>query len=56
MTRFERIAPVLPVVSGRRDEAVPDLDVDDADYGLRKGTYVDPDGNLLRVGSPLPAT
>ena len=25
----------------------------DTDYGLREGAYVDPDGNLLRFGSPL---
>ena len=25
----------------------------DTEYGLREATYVDPDGNLLRVGSPL---
>jgi catechol 2,3-dioxygenase-like lactoylglutathione lyase family enzyme len=28
----------------------------DTDYGLREGAYVDPDGNLLRFGSPLPAS
>lgn len=27
----------------------------DTDYGLREGAYVDPDGNLLRYGSPLTA-
>ena len=26
----------------------------DTDYGLREGAYVDPDGNLLRYGSPQP--
>lgn len=26
----------------------------DTDYGLREGRYVDPDGNLIRYGSPLP--
>jgi catechol 2,3-dioxygenase-like lactoylglutathione lyase family enzyme len=26
----------------------------DTEYGLREGAYVDPDGNLLRYGSPLP--
>ncbi len=25
----------------------------DTDYGLREGAHVDPDGNLLRFGSPL---
>ena len=25
----------------------------DTDYGLREGWHVDPDGNLLRFGSPL---
>lgn len=25
------------------------------DYGLREGAHVDPDGNLLRFGSPLSA-
>ena len=27
----------------------------DTDYGLREGAYVDPDGNLLRFGSPSSA-
>jgi hypothetical protein len=26
----------------------------DTDYGLREGAHIDPDGNLLRVGSWLP--
>lgn len=26
----------------------------DTEYGLREGAYVDPDGNLIRFGSPLP--
>ncbi|MGE4045285.1 MAG: bleomycin resistance protein [Acetobacteraceae bacterium] len=26
----------------------------DTPYGLREFAYVDPDGNLLRIGSPLP--
>jgi len=25
----------------------------DTDYGLREGRHVDPDGNLLRFGSPI---
>jgi hypothetical protein len=25
----------------------------DTDYGLREGWHIDPDGNLLRFGSPL---
>jgi hypothetical protein len=25
----------------------------DTDYGLREFAHVDPDGNLLRVGSPM---
>ncbi len=25
----------------------------DTDYGLREGAHIDPDGNLLRFGSPL---
>jgi hypothetical protein len=25
----------------------------DTDYGLREGRYVDPDGNVIRYGSPL---
>ena len=28
-------------------------DTYDTEYGLREGTYVDPDGNLLRFGSEL---
>ncbi|SEP09502.1 hypothetical protein [Trujillonella endophytica] len=28
----------------------------DTDYGLREGWHIDPDGNLLRFGSPLPST
>ncbi len=27
----------------------------DTEYGLREGAYVDPDGNLVRYGSPLAA-
>jgi hypothetical protein len=27
----------------------------DTDYGIREGGHVDPDGNLLRFGSPLPS-
>ena len=30
------------------------LDPYDTEYGLREGHDVDPDGNLIRVGSPLP--
>lgn len=26
---------------------------EDTDYGLREGAHIDPDGNLLRFGSPL---
>ena len=29
---------------------------EDTPYGLREGAFVDPDGNLLRFGSPLPGT
>jgi catechol 2,3-dioxygenase-like lactoylglutathione lyase family enzyme len=25
------------------------------EYGLREGSHVDPDGNLIRFGAPLPA-
>ncbi len=28
----------------------------DTGYGLREGWHVDPDGNLLRFGSPLPSS
>jgi predicted enzyme related to lactoylglutathione lyase len=27
----------------------------DTDYGIREGWHVDPDGNLLRFGSPIPS-
>lgn len=27
---------------------------EDTPYGLREFAYVDPDGNLLRIGSPMP--
>ena len=27
----------------------------DTDYGIREGRHVDPDGNVLRFGSPLPS-
>src|SRR5918997_967145 len=27
----------------------------DTDYGLREGWHIDPDGNLLRFGSPIPS-
>ena len=36
-----------PDLAGRLVEPV------DTDYGLREGAHVDPDGNLLRFGSPL---
>lgn len=36
--------------SGVAGRHVPPVDTD---YGLREGAYVDPDGNLLRYGSPL---
>jgi hypothetical protein len=26
---------------------------DDLDYGKREGSHTDPDGNLIRFGSPL---
>ena len=26
----------------------------DTDYGLREGRHVDPDGNVIRYGSPQP--
>lgn len=39
---------LVVVVDGR---LVPPVDTD---YGLAEGAYVDPDGNLLRFGSPLP--
>lgn len=28
----------------------------DADYGLREGAHVDPDGNLIRYGTPILGT
>jgi catechol 2,3-dioxygenase-like lactoylglutathione lyase family enzyme len=28
----------------------------DTDYGLREGRHVDPDGNVIRYGSPLPSS
>jgi hypothetical protein len=28
----------------------------DTDYGLREGRHVDPDGNVIRYGSPLPGS
>jgi catechol 2,3-dioxygenase-like lactoylglutathione lyase family enzyme len=35
-------------------EGIPRLHgPEDADYGLREFAVVDPDGNLLRIGSPL---
>ena len=27
----------------------------DTDYGIREGWHIDPDGNLLRFGSPIPS-
>lgn len=32
------------------------VDPVDAPYGIREGAHVDPDGNLLRFGSPLPSS
>lgn len=34
-------------IDGRVKEA------EDTDYGAREGAHIDPDGNLIRVGSPL---
>ena len=28
----------------------------DTDHGIREGWHIDPDGNLLRFGSPLPSS
>ncbi|MEV0644689.1 VOC family protein [Phytomonospora sp. NPDC050363] len=36
--------------SGASGRFVPPVDTD---YGLREGAHIDPDGNLLRYGSPL---
>lgn len=30
------------------------VDPVDTDYGLREGAHIDPDGNLVRYGSPIP--
>jgi catechol 2,3-dioxygenase-like lactoylglutathione lyase family enzyme len=40
---------------GLPGEGIPRLHgaPEDADYGLREFAVVDPDGNLLRIGSPL---
>lgn len=63
MNRFDSVAPVLPtrdVLAALHAEwATADVEgrlhaPTDTDYGLREGAYVDPDGNLLRYGSPLP--
>ncbi len=32
------------------------VEPEDSDYGLREGAHIDPDGNLLRFGSPLAPT
>ena len=47
--RFERVAPVVPV---RDLDAALDR-CHRLGLGLRGLGYVDPDGNLHRVGSPL---
>ena len=39
---------VAALVDGRLDAPVK------TDYGLNEGAHVDPDGNLIRFGSPCP--
>ena len=49
------VAPVLPVRNldmARTHYSALGFEVEV--YGLREGAHVDPDGNLLRFGSPLP--
>lgn len=43
----DALAAAWATVPGGR--TVPPVDTD---YGLREGAHVDPDGNLLRFGSP----
>ena len=57
---FERVAPVIPVrdldaALDRSRAGVPGRlgEPGDRPYGLREFGYVDPDGTLHRVGSPL---
>jgi hypothetical protein len=49
LARFERHGFEVSAYTGRG----PVRDPQDTEYGLRAGAYVDPDGNLLRFGSPL---
>lgn len=36
-----------------RSAGVSVIDPEDFDYGKREGSHVDPDGNLIRFGSPV---
>jgi hypothetical protein len=38
----------VPARAGGQLEPLSDID-----YGLREGRYVDPDGNVIRYGSPV---
>ena len=37
-----------------RDAGMDVTGPEDFDYGKREGSHLDPDGNLIRFGSPLP--
>jgi catechol 2,3-dioxygenase-like lactoylglutathione lyase family enzyme len=38
-----------------RGAGVDIIGPEDYDYGKREGSHIDPDGNLIRFGSPLPS-
>jgi hypothetical protein len=57
-----RVSPIFPVPDLQRALAAEWASVKrtgapaDPDYGLRENWHIDPDGNLLRFGSPIAST
>jgi len=49
------VSDALAIWKRLREHAIPGVgNVADREYGLRDFTFVDPDGNQVRVGSPIP--
>ena len=44
-----RVAPIFPVRDLDADMRLPE----DTEWGQREGVLVDPDGNVIRFGSPM---
>ncbi len=53
-TIFLHVSDVDELVAAWRKAGVVVAGPEDQDYGLREGSHVDPDGNRIRFGSPIP--